>query len=334
MVLRNSHARRVGAALALLASLPVLAVNAHAAAAEEVMKAGATIEIQNSTGKFDFLRIDAQRRRLLAAHENDGTWDVFDLNKGRLVTRLKVGGAVDTALDPTTGQYFVSVQEAQRVAVVDAKSLKEVKSIPMAGPTDAILFEPKNQRIYVTHDNGEHVWVIDPKAAKIVGAIDIPGAPEYMVCDAATNRIYLNIKTTDELVAIDPGSNKLVSRWPTAPAIKPHGLALDAQRQRLFVSGANGKLVAIDTMTGKITSSVDITEKVDQIAFDPGKHQIYCTGPDWMSVVDAASDQLKFIGNVRTAPTAKNVAVDPRTHAVWTTYTDGKSSYARSWLPK
>ncbi len=27
------------------------------------------------------------------------------------------------------------------------------------------------------------------------------------------------------------------------------------------------------------------------------------------------------------------VAVDPATHAVWTTYTDGKSSYAKFWVP-
>jgi hypothetical protein len=28
------------------------------------------------------------------------------------------------------------------------------------------------------------------------------------------------------------------------------------------------------------------------------------------------------------------VAVNPQTHAVWTTYTDGKSSFAKSWMPK
>jgi hypothetical protein len=39
------------------------------------------------------------------------------------------------------------------------------------------------------------------------------------------------------------------------------------------------------------------------------------------------------LGDLATAATAKNVAVDPQTRAVWTTYTDGKSSFAKSWMP-
>ena len=38
------------------------------------------------------------------------------------------------------------------------------------------------------------------------------------------------------------------------------------------------------------------------------------------------------VGDVNTAATAKNVAVDQQSGAVWTTYTDGKSSFARSWF--
>jgi hypothetical protein len=61
----------------------------------EILVSAATIDIPNSTGKFDFLRIDPKRGRLLAAHENDGTADYIDMRKNMLITRLKVGGAVD-----------------------------------------------------------------------------------------------------------------------------------------------------------------------------------------------------------------------------------------------
>src|SRR5260370_13453830 len=114
----------------------------------------ASIEIPDSKGKFDFLRIDSKRGRLLAAHENDGTSDFVDLKKSTLITRLKTGGPVDTAVDSDSKFYYVSVQDPERVAVVDAETLKEVKSIKTPGPTDAILYEPKNHMVYVTHDNG------------------------------------------------------------------------------------------------------------------------------------------------------------------------------------
>jgi DNA-binding beta-propeller fold protein YncE len=319
----------VGSLLALAFS------TASTATDTPVLVPGAVIELPASTGKFDFLRIDTKRGRLLAAHESDGTSDFFDLRQHKLITRVKVGGAVDTAIDPATGRYYVSVQEAERVAVIDGTTLKEVKSIKLEGPSDAIIYEPKNKRIYVTHDDGTHVWVIDPASDKIVAAVDIPAGPEYMVYDAAANRIYLNIKTTHEVVAIDPDTNKVVAHWPTAPATNPHGLAFDPASRRIFSSGANGVIVAMDTVNGKVKTTAPITLKVDQIEFDPFSHRIYCAGPDVMSVVLAEGGELKALGEVKTAATAKNVAVDPATHSVWTTYTDGKSSFARSWsLPK
>lgn len=294
----------------------------------------ASIEIPGSKGKFDFLRVDSKRHRLLAAHENDGTADYFDLAKNSLITRVKVGGAVDTAVDVDSKFYYVSVQEDRRVAVLDAASLKEVKSIKLDGPSDAIIFEPRNHLIYVTHDEGANVWVIDPAAAKVVASIEVPGVPEFMVYDETTDRIYLNIKSADLVAVIDPATNKTIAKWPTAPAVQPHGLALDAANHRIFSSGANGKLVVIDTGTGKVTGTADITTKVDQIAYDPANHVVYCAGPEKMSMVRTSAESVFAAGEIKTAATAKNVAVDPQTGSVWTTYTDGQSSFAKSWTAK
>ncbi len=320
------------ALLSLTASLALSPLAAVAAGPLQLTPA-TTIEIPNSSGKFDFLRIDTQRHRLLAAHENDGTADYIDLLKSSVIARLKVGGAVDTAVDADSKYYYVSVQEAQRVAVVDAETLKEVKSIKTAGPTDAILFEPKNHMVYVTHDEGADVWVIDPTSAKVVATIAIPGVPEFMVYDDKADRIYLNIKSKDVVAVIDPSSNKVVAQWPTAPALQPHGLAFDAGNHRVFVAGGNGKLVVIDTKTGSATGSLDIVPKVDQIALDGVGGLLYCAGADKMSVVNTTGEKPATLGELVTAATAKNVAVDPATRAVWTTYTDGKSSFAKSWMP-
>lgn len=306
-------------------------IAAGAAAGALAWPTAASIEISKSAGKFDFLRIDSVRHRLLAAHEKDGTSDFIDLKKQSLLTRVKVGAAVDTAVDGDSSFYYVSVQEGERVAVLDAATLKEVNSIKMAGPTDAIIYEPKNRKVYVTHDDGADVWVIDPKMAKVIATITIPGVPEFMEYDQSTDRIYLNIKNKDLVAVIDPSSNKVIAQWPTAPATQPHGLAVDSANHRIFSAGANGKLVAIDTATGSVTGSVDVVPKIDQIAFDATGGLVYCAGTDKMSVVRTSGGQLTLLGDLATAATARNVAVDPATRAVWTTYTDGKSSFARAW---
>lgn len=291
----------------------------------------ASIQLPQSSGKFDFLRVDPNRNRLLAAHVQDGTSDFIDLKKHSLIARVKVGGAVDTAMDVESKFYYVSVQQGERVAVLDAASLKEVNSIKMAGPTDAILYEPNNHRVYVTHDDGAEVWVIDPQAAKVVTSIPIPGFPEAIVYDSSTDRIYLNIKNKDIVAVIDPSTNAVIAQWPTTPATRPHGLALDAASGRIFSAGTNGKLVAIDTRSGAARQSIDITPNVDQIALDAGSGLLYCAGTGKMSVVRVSGGNLSRLGELVTAATARNVAVDPATRAVWTTYSDGKSSFAKAW---
>ena len=51
-------------------------------------------------------------------------------------------------------------------------------------------------------------------------------------------------------------------------------------------------------------------------------------------MVRVSGDSVVEAGDFAPSATAKNVAVDEQTGAVWSTYTDGKSSYAKSWLPQ
>jgi DNA-binding beta-propeller fold protein YncE len=323
-----SSASRLITVSILLASATSFVTAAEPAAVHP----GVSIEIPASKGRFDILRIDEKRHRLLAAHESDGTADYFDLAGGKLIARVKVGAAVDHAVDADSKYYYISVQEEKRVTVLDAATLKEVKSISLAGPPDAILYEPKNHLVYVTHDDGANVWVIDPRSDKVVASIEVPGAPEFMEYDGSADRIYLNIKSADTVAVIDPNTNRTVAKWPTAPATNPHGLAFDSAHHRLFTAGANGKLSVLDTGTGHLVTSVNIADRVDQIAFDPKNELLYCAGTNKMSVLRVSAGGVAEAGDFATAPSARNVAVDAQTGAIWSTYTDGKSSFAKSWV--
>jgi hypothetical protein len=56
-------------------------------------------------------------------------------------------------------------------------------------------------------------------------------------------------------------------------------------------------------------------------------------GPEILGI-NTSGDTVATVGELSTNATAKNVAIDPLTYAVWTTYSDGKSCFAKSWLPK
>lgn len=308
------------------AAVLTLAPPTHAASAPLV--AGTPMVVPESKGGFDYLQVDEAQRRLLANHTANNTLDVFDLDSGKLIKHVPTGKAQGVAVVPEAGKYFVAVSREQVVVVIDSKTLEKTGEIKLAGPGDAIAFNPKNHCVYVGHDDGPHLWVIDTRTEKIVATIDIPDGPEWVLYDASTDRVFQNIKSNDSLLVIDPASNTIRERWATAPAKSPHGLALNPKTHRLFCAGTNGKLAVMDSMTGKVITSVNIATGIDQIAYDPELKRVYCASRNGViSVVEETADGAASLGDVKTGPGAKTITVDPKTHAVWVAYADKEKSY-------
>jgi DNA-binding beta-propeller fold protein YncE len=305
------------------------------ARAADPLAAGQPILVPDSTGSFDFLNVDEPNRRLLAAHTGNKTLDVFDLDTGKLIKHVATGKAQGEAVDSKGGKYYVSTSADQIVAIVDSKTLEKVGEVKLPGDADDILFNPKNGCVYVDYDHGTNVWVIDTKTEKIITAIPIPDTPEALAYDSSTGNIFQNIVSEVSVKLIDSGDNTIKATWPLAPAARPHGLAVDPKTHRLFSAGNNGKLIVLDSTNGKQITTVDIAKGTDQIDFDPGNQRVYCgCGGGVISVVQETADGAKLLGDVKTVGTGKTLAVDPKTHAVWTAYFDKTNCYVLKLTPQ
>jgi DNA-binding beta-propeller fold protein YncE len=337
--------RRLLAAVILL--LVVAAFNAFAprrepgdvaAASKEnsstpLLTAQPPIVVPGGAGKYDWMTIDPEKRRLLAAHPGTGTLVVADLDGNAPLKQVNTGAAQGVAVDSPDGKYFVGGTDNQLVTIIDSQTLAKTGEIKVTGPVDAMVFEPKRRMVYADHDDGMDVWVIDAKADKIAMTMSIAGAPEEIHYDPVTDRLYQNIKTTNAVQVIDPATHTVTATWSTAPATGPHGLAVDGKAHRLFSAGHNGKLVAIDTRTGKVLGSADIEPGVDQIGIDPALKRIYCAcGSGAISVVGETAHGVALLGDVPVTPGTHTLAVDPKTHAVWISYVDAQNSYIQQYL--
>src|SRR5581483_4495371 len=289
---------------------------------------GSPIAIPNSHGGFDFIEVDQQNSRLLAPHTRNGTLDVFDSTSGKLIKQCWLGATQSLAVDAQSGKYYIAGSDKPRLVTIDSKTLESAGETTLSGPADIVTFDPKNHVAYVCHDDGTEVWAVDVVSNKVIASISIPEGPEGIVYDEKGDRIFVNVRKTNEVVVIDPDANKVVAKWSTAPAQAPHGLAIDSGMHRLFAAGGNGQLVEIDSGSGKVVSSAKIAPKVDQVAYDPELKQIYsASGTGVISVVLAKNSGLESIGDVPTHSGAHSVAVDLKTHIVWTAYSDGNASY-------
>jgi DNA-binding beta-propeller fold protein YncE len=307
--------------------LVVVCVASAVCAAPAPLVLSKTVIIPGGPARSDFVSIDKANRRLLVAHTGANSITVLDLKTDTVLPAIKVGAVQGVAVDEAGGKYYAGDSKDQKVVVVDSKTLTPGAEIPLTGPVDDIIFNPKNHTVYADHDDGTEVWTIDSKTNKVTGSVTIAGPPEVIVYDRKTNLLYQNIKTTDQLQVIDPKTNKVTQTWPVAPAKSPHGLALDSKHGLLISAGGNGQLVLMDIKTGKVITSAPIVQGVDQIDLDVKTGMVYCAGRGAISVVKVTPTSLQPMGDVTTPKGLHTLSVDPVTHAVWGVYSDDKESY-------
>jgi DNA-binding beta-propeller fold protein YncE len=117
--------------------------------------------------------------------------------------------------------------------------------------------------------------------------------------------------------------------WPLAPCEGPSALAVDVAHRRLFAA-CDKVLVVINADTGKVIASPPIGGDPDGDGFDPATGMIFASCREGlMSIIHEDSpDKYTVIGNVTTQFGARTMALDAKTHHVFTVTADFKAAAA------
>ena len=299
----------------------------------QTLKPQAPVELANTHGKFDFIKVDSARGRLLACHTGNGSLDVIDEATSKLLKSIPTGNAQGVAIDDKGGRYFVSVSKPPQMVIIDATKLEATGTVALSGPADVCAYSSVINRVVVDNDDKPEQWWIDPDAKKIAkdlrylgsGMEDVAFKPDGLA-------VLQNIKDSSLLAWADLQRTEVGDAWPTAPAEKPHGLAMVGE-SGVLVAGGNGKLVLVDDGPGKVLASADIAPRVDEIAYDPDLGKAYCaSGTGVISVVSVGKDTLGTAETIPSAQGAHSIAVDPNTHTVWIVFAKNDKAYVQSFL--
>jgi DNA-binding beta-propeller fold protein YncE len=292
------------------------------------------VELTGTHGKFDFIKVDSARGRLLACHTGNGSLDVIDESTSKLLKSIPTGGAQGVAIDDKGGRYFVSVSKPPQLVIIDAANLEATGTVVLPGPADVCTYSAKLNRVVVDNDDKPEQWWIDPSAKKIVNVLTYKGAGmEDLAFNADSNVLVQNLKEANALGFVQPNMSTIIfGQCSTAPAEKPHGLAMSGDG--VLIAGGNGKLVLLNYKTQKVISSADIAPRVDEIAYDPENGAVYCaSGTGVISAVSVGKDTLGTAESIPSAQGAHSIAVDPKTHTVWIAFAKGDKAYVQAFLP-
>src|ERR1700730_10839749 len=255
-------------------------------------------------GYMDHLSYDLKNQHLFLSAENNKEIVVVDIKAGKVIQETKVrGNPRKPFFDPTTNELWVDLGD-NTVVALNGATFEVAKIIELTGGKDAPGRDPDNAAFdagrglyYVavrTRTEGSKegsVEIVDTKAAKLVGSIKMQGQePAGIVLDPVANRLYAgmgDVVNGESIVkVVDIAKRAIVAEWSTAGGPQPHVAGLDAEHHRLFMGsrlggGHNvdpGKLVIINTDTGKVVQTLDATGGGDEIFFDAPSQRIYFSG--------------------------------------------------------
>ncbi|HEY3756414.1 MAG TPA: hypothetical protein VGL42_09725 [Opitutaceae bacterium] len=278
---------------------------------------GSTYQIIRSdkvgeTGGWDYVYADATHRRLYVPRGDRIT--VFNLDTlARTDTLSHTASVHGVAIDPASNHAFSS---SQPLLMWDATTLATIKSIPVQGSPDGILFEPATERIYVLSHRAPNVTVLDAKDGSIVGTIDLGGAPEQAQSDGA-GLVFIDIEDRDQVAVIDAHSLKVLRKYDlNGKGGGPGALALNAKSRTLFVCCHDpATAIMLDADTGAILGVLPIGKGVDAAEFDPDTMECFSSQGDGTLTVIKESEGRHFAveQTVATKVGARTSTLDQKT---------------------
>jgi DNA-binding beta-propeller fold protein YncE len=220
-------------------------------------------------GGWDYLTLDPTTHRMYVPRSTHTM--VIDSGTGHVIADIpgqKIAHGV--TLVPEAGRGYISDGGGDGAIIVfDLKTNAVLGSVTATPDADGIIYDPATRKVVVVSgDKGVLMTLkpdLDPRTGKIDPPIELGGAPEFLAADGA-GRVYVNLMDKNEVAVVDLKGRKVTARWPVAPGGAPVGMSLDAKNHRLFIGCRKPQqLVAIDTNTGKVVSSLPIGAGVDAV---------------------------------------------------------------------
>ena len=263
-----------------LALVIVIAVVCHSLAAAESGDASLqlkqTIALPGVEGRIDHFALDAAGDRLFVCALGNNTVEVLDLRKGQRIHSITgLGAPQGIAYIPEPDRLFVANDKGGVCKIYDAKSFQLVGEINFKDDADNVRYDDVSKRIYVGFGTGG-IGIISASEGKIIGAIKLPEHPESFELEKQGHCIFVNVPDARQVAVIDREKSEVIATWKTDGALGNFPMAFDEANHRLFIGCRTPpKLVVLNTESGSVVASVDISGDPDDVFYDSKRHRIY-----------------------------------------------------------
>src|ERR1700730_3531234 len=266
-------------------------------------------------GYMDHLTVDVKGQRLFISGEAAKSLITVDLVAGKVIHETNGLSAMPkkSFYLPGSNEIWVTLTDSS-IVVVSGTTYEVTKTVKLSGygdpnrGADNAAYDSARHLIYAGVEvfenfggSGQHgttdasVDIVDTTTAQLVGSIKLPGGdPAGITIDPAGKRLYVTmgdiVEGDSHVAVIDLEKRAVVAQWPIIGGPVPHTAGLDVAHHRLFVGSRTvahtgnvggghqhepGKLVVIDTETGKVVQVLDSVGGADDLQYDAATGRIY-----------------------------------------------------------
>ncbi len=311
-----------GAPLKLVQTIRLEDIRAQGyAPAANIAQEVQTSRMANVRDHFDHFEVDLRRRRLFVTPEDHKRLDVYDLRSGKPVRIIGgIGRAHSVLYRPDLDEVFLTDGDVGSLKIFKGRRYRLMKEVRLLVDADAIGYDPSTHYLYI--DNGGLdaginycvLSIVNTNTGRHVGDIRIDSnRVEAMVVEKGGPRIFLNMVEKSAVAVIDRTKRVVVATWPVTGGRINVGIALDEEHHRLFVACREGKLMVLDSDTGKVLQTLPIATGVDDMVYDPVRRRIYVAcGEGFVNVFEQIdADHYRLLGAVPTGPLGKTGRLVP-----------------------
>jgi DNA-binding beta-propeller fold protein YncE len=271
--------------------------------------------------RFDYLTIDTHDHYLLAAHLGAGQTYVIDLRANKVVaTVTDTPGAEGIEYVSESKKFYISNAGDNTIGVVDLRQMKVIKKLHTEKKPDGSAYAAPFHKLYVSDERGNAEAIVDVTKDEIIKTLHFDsetGMPQY---DPVARKVYVNLQDQDIFAVIDPTSDEVVGRYPVGQCKGNHGMALDPEHHRAFLSCEGNNLMTVfDLDKHEPIAFLPMADGPDVIKFDPGLNRIYVACYSGAISVFRQDDPSHYrkLEDFRVQHAVHSLAIDLETHRVY-----------------
>lgn len=305
-------------------ALPDIRSDDPAVSSQSLAQNVQTTRMPGLRNHFDHLTADLKNNRLFVVPEDNKSVEVYGLQSGRFIHSIKgIGMGHSVVYRGDTNQIFVTDGVDGDLKIFDGTSYKLLKEIKLRADADSTGYDPITHYLYIANGgldaklNYGFLSIVNTDTYEKVGEIKIDSNRlESMVVEKSGHRIFLNMTEKNAIGVIDRKKNAVVAVWPLTGGHVNAAVSLDEQHHRLFVACRDGKLIVLNSDSGKQLQILPIAAGVDDLAYDPASSRIYAAcGEGFINIFkEVDDDHYRSIGKIATAPLAKTGLLVPELH--------------------